>query len=1357
MDEHFEAVIPSWLEAPPIGKANPPVETRSQELPFGELTWENFEKLCLRLARLEANVEHCQLYGVRGQDQEGIDIYARHQQRLAQKYRVYQCKRVKDFGSANIKDAVSKFLKGKWVSKTDTFVLCTQVSLDRTELADEIETQSKRLKNEGITFLPWGSNQLSIALKDHPKLVEDFFGRAWVAAFCGREQADRLDRRPNAEVAERYSSWLRKTTTHFTVPGLGIELPIETAWIQLQAYGSSETEERDRPKTIEEWLASYHEWSRLAVRREDCSQAFDADYIAEFNRQIVVIGGSGSGKSTLLRRVAHRLSGLGKRVLLIRLPYVAKYFDQGKTFEEAILKVAADGSGIEIDQLQLILANPDYLLADGLDECEPQRATIANALFKWAAGHSHTRVVVTTRPVGHDAGLLPGWEYAELLPLDPQGIKKNAQQLIKAKFTDKTQLEEQLALFEQRLETNRTASLAARNPLLLGFLVQLSINGVELVQHRAGLYESIIELVCNQSLPDRELKVELDASTAFRVIEMIGWILQDTPGIPKPKLLDLLGKELADELGIRSLAARIKAEEGLKFWEERRIIERLSIGHQNAVTFVHPSLGEYAAGRYASSLSEKELRQWLERVRRKPKWRESILFCAGAGAVDLVSSYLLELDNPEEATSAEAVLAVASLLEVSNPPPELLEKTANRLQQRLNSDLPFVVFEAAEAALQLAELVPNIIGSIAQSLLPNKQPWTHLAAVRIALTCGDDYVDLDNLIETLDAIIAEVTESEKPQQVFNLFNSNHQQWYGQWDFQNQVVFEGIKLLVRKQPGSDTNRRIKQVLEEGNFMGVTCISIQEFLRNYALENLRKGGLQESAAAFKLAGYDKLFAEAHSLLKNPLKALENLKRREQTKKADQAFLEAVLRATDSTLEALPPKQQSRELVALGVLYKGMGWSKFIAGTWDILSNRYDLDAVDAVLRGAIAAMEINPQQLATEAGQALEQINYHDLDAIEFVLRGEAGGRQNESEGLFCVWEKLIEISQYDGEWGSLYSQISKTVNRIVPKWERAIDISLPSKDLVRALKHPSRGIYQNATLLLMHGAGGAETADLVREALREDNEQVLWAVSNIAPHIWGNESLEIVIDRLNKPLTKGCYYLLKVLPDLPGAQSNQLTFQILLRGLKAEDIDIATIAAEALSRFETAAVLNLAPQLIEAFDYWTERGTWCKQHQISTHGNICPKCRALLPSPRAKLVRLLVKLGQLSLDELVKLCSDLHDDVQRSSVTALVEIASTNHDVLGELLAKIKSEALPTKVLTKVFSLPTASLRLVKRELINLYDSPSAKVRKEVVQTLAEADWFETEEAIILAQKALQDHDLAVRDQAVETLRILESQ
>ena len=49
--------IPSWLETPPSSTVSPPVDTKKQELPFHELSWEDFEKLCLRIVKEEEKVE----------------------------------------------------------------------------------------------------------------------------------------------------------------------------------------------------------------------------------------------------------------------------------------------------------------------------------------------------------------------------------------------------------------------------------------------------------------------------------------------------------------------------------------------------------------------------------------------------------------------------------------------------------------------------------------------------------------------------------------------------------------------------------------------------------------------------------------------------------------------------------------------------------------------------------------------------------------------------------------------------------------------------------------------------------------------------------------------------------------------------------------------------------------------------------------------------------------------------------------------------------------------------------------------------------------------------------------------------
>ena len=70
--------IPRDLEDPPgEPQVEPPLDAAPHDLPFGRIPWEDFEKLCLRLAKRESDVEDGRRFGTSGQSQSGIDIYAR--------------------------------------------------------------------------------------------------------------------------------------------------------------------------------------------------------------------------------------------------------------------------------------------------------------------------------------------------------------------------------------------------------------------------------------------------------------------------------------------------------------------------------------------------------------------------------------------------------------------------------------------------------------------------------------------------------------------------------------------------------------------------------------------------------------------------------------------------------------------------------------------------------------------------------------------------------------------------------------------------------------------------------------------------------------------------------------------------------------------------------------------------------------------------------------------------------------------------------------------------------------------------------------------------------------------------------
>jgi hypothetical protein len=185
---------PSWLLEPPDATDNvPPVNTLAQELPFGEISWQNFERLCHRLARTDGDVEYCRLYGTAGQEQGGIDIYVRRT--ATTKYATWQSKRHESFGPAKIETAVNEFIEGPWLEKSDRFVLCVKASLRSTDAQAKIEECAATLRERGVNFQPLDGEELSLRLKSEPQIVYDFFGLAWVERFCGKEAAEAVAKR----------------------------------------------------------------------------------------------------------------------------------------------------------------------------------------------------------------------------------------------------------------------------------------------------------------------------------------------------------------------------------------------------------------------------------------------------------------------------------------------------------------------------------------------------------------------------------------------------------------------------------------------------------------------------------------------------------------------------------------------------------------------------------------------------------------------------------------------------------------------------------------------------------------------------------------------------------------------------------------------------------------------------------------------------------------------------------------------------------------------------------------------------------------------------------------------------------
>lgn len=205
---------PSWLSLPPTDNtASLPTDTRPEVLPIAELSWENFERLCLRLLELEAEPIHTAiitadtttmpvagLYGERGQAQSGIDVYARDPLPLGgtapqRCYTTLQARRVERPTAGDMRNSIRDFLEGRWSSVSRRFIYATSASTNSTDLVHEKEAIAGQLRQQEIEFVMWDQREISRRMKEQPRVVDDFFSRPWVERFCGEPAAQSLGSR----------------------------------------------------------------------------------------------------------------------------------------------------------------------------------------------------------------------------------------------------------------------------------------------------------------------------------------------------------------------------------------------------------------------------------------------------------------------------------------------------------------------------------------------------------------------------------------------------------------------------------------------------------------------------------------------------------------------------------------------------------------------------------------------------------------------------------------------------------------------------------------------------------------------------------------------------------------------------------------------------------------------------------------------------------------------------------------------------------------------------------------------------------------------------------------------------------
>ncbi len=709
------ALAPLAILGPPdTVPSEPPTVTRVQLLPFGALTWENFERLCHRLTALGGDVEHCARYGRQGDAQEGIDIFARQ---VDGRYQCLQAKRHQSFNAAKIRSAVELFVAGNWFSRTARFTIAVQASLRSPEVQEEIERQAKSLRESGIVFAALDGEDLTEKLRSYPAIVDDFFGRPWVAAVLGDEVASSLGARLDGGTFARVRSQLARVYAaqfQSVDPGSfgslneddgrpALSLLERFLKLDMLMRESSQTGERsdhagdESEQPIggqEESLSSIaHEGTR---HRESASNSRMrrlplAEWLGDSQR-LVVLGDAGCGKSTLLRVIA--LDLLNGQT---HFPELADRWGQHipiyVPFARWVSQVAQNGSPIGIKEivrnsLEHLLTVPIVnlldraidekrivLLVDGLDEWSIEQAarTTLSTLVTTVEAHE-LALIVSGRPRGLSRiGSLPAnWRRGTVAPLSVAQQKAIAQRWFERHGT---RLPETDGVFEASLRTGRFMAELARDanlgalavvPLLLIGLVTLALRGQILPRTRADIYDQLVRILLEVH-PDRRATASGDTGSRFRyatdpdqrraALARLSFAVREQTGGAGMALLlarDILRTYLSSSHGfdLPEGDAAAAASEILSVNAETQglLVEKLP----GEVGFVHASFEEFLCAEYVGRKPFNEIEAFVRACSGEGRWR------------NVVSNLLSSIQRRDEFDRLVAIIETSDTDELSN-------------------------------------------------------------------------------------------------------------------------------------------------------------------------------------------------------------------------------------------------------------------------------------------------------------------------------------------------------------------------------------------------------------------------------------------------------------------------------------------------------------------------------------------------------------------------------------------------------------------------------------------------------------------------------------------------------------------
>jgi hypothetical protein len=672
----------------------PPIDTKAQVLPIGDLHWPDAERLFLRLLHTVRPVQYAKLFGIPGQAQAGIDAYARLPLDLAdggtggRDYITLQSRRIKSLTAAKIKKAVDDLLKGEWADKTSTFHFATSFDLQDTKLDAAISQQTERLAKLKITFVPWGVQEVSSLLKEHPRIVDDFFGRPWVERFCGPEAAQALaNNLPRQDSSDLRAGLRDLYQAVFSAQGgvhpvenaesdhqfvildvdpnrqqseiLNIELPEPTGEGQHPAQGPADGQTYIASRLgarRQSFRSARHLLNRTSRATSATASILTADEWLAGGRYRLLVGRPGAGKSSLLRFTAtDLLSSQPQSIALQRehatdlpvwLPFgfLCRHLE---TSTENSLVSAAEAwlksqSAAHLWPLVQRALQDDrlLLLVDGVDEwSDVGAAEHALGILESFLGRTDASAILSTRPYAVDRlNWRRPWALAEITPLTDQQRRTIAAGIL----LPVTQPEAAPAVrpmwsagvepfLDQLAATPELAELSS-SPLFLTLLAT-TWQGEPLPQQRFKIYARLVELLIEKhpqmrqraSLARGALLTASEVTILFAAVAYRLRVKDPADTVTRPEMRKLIVESMTDDEVL-----------GYPQPDARKIADAvlamaedefgLIVSHgAGALGFLHRVVLDHLAGQYLATLPTDAQVEAVQRFVHDPGWRDVIL------------------------------------------------------------------------------------------------------------------------------------------------------------------------------------------------------------------------------------------------------------------------------------------------------------------------------------------------------------------------------------------------------------------------------------------------------------------------------------------------------------------------------------------------------------------------------------------------------------------------------------------------------------------------------------------------------------------------------------------------------------